>query len=483
MAISFNDNIRISAPKPIDAKYLNSSNIPYSDDTEVNTTILEAERYLGLTVNINNVEYWYETGVGDGDLLLKTADDIFVSGGTLSGTTLGLHRTEGLTDVTIELSGLTDGFITGDTFVSGGTYSGSTLSLQRTQGFPDVTVNIGVSGVTDGVVSGGTLNGTTLELQRSIGLSDVLVDLSALSGTTTDVYVSGGTLDGSAQLALARSEGQSDVIIDLSALSGGSGGNDEYTGSTPSTVEVGGLSSGSVLTGRTYTSIFQEMLVVYLDPAFNGAPTVTVQNYTVEVGTTLSGSRTFSWSTSNSSNVSPNTIAIYDTTDSSYLAQNLANDGSESATIKTFQLNTNGAIQEWKTEGINTNSILFSSANRKVTARYYRFYGASATSPTNSAEVRALTNSTFQTSNSNTFILATGSNLTKFVVALPPSRTISSVTDLDALNADITSEYIFTGTINVLDDGGTGTSRTYNMYEMNIGSPYSVSHDHEIQTA
>lgn len=477
MAISFNDNLRISGPKPLDAKYLNTSNLPYVSIAEVNSSILESERYIGLTVNINNVEHWYELATGDGDLVIKTAEDIFVSGGTLSGSTLVLQRTEGLSDVTVELSGMTSL----DTFVSGATYSGSTLSLQRTQGLPDVTVNIGVSGVTDGVVSGATLNGATLELQRTIGLSDVTVDLSALSGTTTDIFVSGGTLDGAAQLNLQRSEGQADVVIDLSALSGGTGGGDEYTGATPSTITIGGLGAGSVLTGRSYTDIFEEMLVVYQNPAFAGAPTVTVQPSTVEVGTTLTGSRTFSWSTSNSGNVSGNTIAIYDTTDASYLAQNLANDGSESATITVIQLNSNGATQQWKTEGTNTNLVLFSSSNRTVTARFIRYYGATASSPTDSATVKALPANAFQTSNTNVFNLATGSALTKFVVALPPSRTISNVIDLDALNADITSQYVLTGTINVQDAGGT--NRLYNIYEMNVGAAYASSHNHQITTA
>lgn len=482
MAVAFNDNIKILAPKPLDQRYLNISNVPYISILEVNSTILVSERYIGLTVNILNIEYWYETGTGDGDLVVKLTPDIYVSGGTLNGSNLVLNRSQGQPDIEVELSGLTSGLTGNDGVVSGATYIGDTLSLHRTEGLPDVTVTIGASGVTDGVVSGATLIGATLNLERTIGLSNVTVDLSPLSATT-DIYVSGGTLDGGAQLILNRTEGQPDVTVDLSALSGGTGGgNDEYTGSTPSTVTVGGLNSGAILTGRSYTEIFQEMLVVYLNPVFGGAPSVTPQNYTVEVGTTLIGARTFGWSTTNSGNVQPNSIVIRDVTGAVDLATGLVNDGSESATITTIQLASNNAIQQWRTEGVNTNLVGFNSANRTVTAKFYRFYGANALTPTNSAQVRTLPASAFQTANGNTFNLATGSALTKFVVALPPSRTISSVIDLDALNADITASYVSQGTISVLDDGGVGTSQTYNLYEMNLGAPYAASHNHQIIT-
>jgi hypothetical protein len=78
--------------------------------------------------------------------------------------------------------------------------------------------------------------------------------------------------------------------------------------------------------------------------------------------------------------------------------------------------------------------------------------------------------------------LNTGSALIKFVFALPPSRTISNVIDIDALNANITSQYVLQGTINVQDGGVSGSVQTYNLYEMNVGSPYAASHAHQITT-
>ena len=115
------------------------------------------------------------------------------------------------------------------------------------------------------------------------------------------------------------------------------------------------------------------------------------------------------------------------------------------------------------------------SSSPTITGRYFIWYGVGGTTPTNSAEARAL-NSEFDTDNS--FEFQTGSTETKFKILLPPGRTISSVIDLDALNADITSSYVLLGTLSVNDAGGT--PRTYNQYEMNIGSPYSSNHRHSM---
>ena len=70
MAIQLNDNIKVNAGKPVEAKYLNGL-VPYVNVSEVNTIIPIAERFKGLTVNIDGVEYWYKDGVSDLDLIEK----------------------------------------------------------------------------------------------------------------------------------------------------------------------------------------------------------------------------------------------------------------------------------------------------------------------------------------------------------------------------------------------------------------------------
>ncbi len=86
MAINLGDNIRISGPLPIDSRYFNNL-APYASTGETNLVILEAERYIGLTVNINGIEYWYKDGIGNGDLVEKKYDSEIPSGDFVTGAT------------------------------------------------------------------------------------------------------------------------------------------------------------------------------------------------------------------------------------------------------------------------------------------------------------------------------------------------------------------------------------------------------------
>lgn len=265
---------------------------------------------------------------------------------------------------------------------------------------------------------------------------------------------------------------------------GGGGGStftDDVTFNLSSGKTFGKYTNGQTAewTGLTAVEAIEDAAIEYINPVFT-AFSVSGQATTVEVGTTLSGSKTFTWSiTLNSGVVS--TIDLYDITATATLLAGTANDGSQAQTITTIQLNSNGATQSWRGVGNNSSpSGTFNSSAFTVTGRFLRFYGPASALPTNSSEVRALSSSAFHTG-ATTFTLATGSTLTRFIVALPPGVTISSVIDTSALNADITSSYVLTGTITVDDAGSTG--RTYNLYQMTLGGPYSTSHNHSITTA
>lgn len=71
MAISLNDNIKVAAPKPSDYRYLSPFNLPYTGLTHVYSSIPVPERHKGLTVNVRDVEYWFENGIEDEDLTPK----------------------------------------------------------------------------------------------------------------------------------------------------------------------------------------------------------------------------------------------------------------------------------------------------------------------------------------------------------------------------------------------------------------------------
>lgn len=247
-----------------------------------------------------------------------------------------------------------------------------------------------------------------------------------------------------------------------------------YQGQSPTTVSVGGLASGSAISGESFENIIQAIVAPYVNPVFTSF-SVSGQATTLEVGSTLSGSKTFTWSITQNSGV-VSTIDIYDITAASTLVSGTANDGSHSATITTNQLNSNGATQQWRGVGNNTSPAgTFNSGTFTVTARFYRFYGPASSDPANSAAVRALSGSAFQTS-AGTFDMETGTTETNFYVAMPPGWVVSSAIDVDALSAPITFTNV--GTVSVNDAGST--ARTYNLFKASVGIPYSESHTYRI---
>lgn len=269
------------------------------------------------------------------------------------------------------------------------------------------------------------------------------------------------------------------AVLDSIVVTMGTGSS-TYTPQGVTLAAVGGIPSGTDLgvSAISVQDLLDDILYPYVNPVFTSF-SISGQSTTVEVGTTLSGSKTFTWGVNANSGV-VSTIDLYNVTTAATLLAGTGNDGTQAQTITTVQLNSNGATQVWRGIGNNSSpSGTFNSSNFTVTSRYYRFYGA-ATLPTNSATVRALPSSAFHTG-ATSFTFNTGISGTSFVIALPPSVTISSVIDTSALNAIITSEWILTGTVNVLDAGST--NRAYNIYQMVVGIPYASSHAFTITTA
>jgi hypothetical protein len=105
------------------------------------------------------------------------------------------------------------------------------------------------------------------------------------------------------------------------------------------------------------------------------------------------------------------------------------------------------------------------------------FYGTGSSAPTNSTQVRALTGKIF-TDGPNPFILYSGTTNTKFTVAMPNTLSITSVFDLDASNANLTTSYV-NNPFSVNDYAGNSVS--YNVYTCSISTPYTPNeHRHQI---
>lgn len=117
--------VKVLNPEPLDAFYYNTSGAPYTSTSQVTSQIPSSLRYIGQTVNINNIEYWFGSGVLDANLVIKGSGNFWpLSGtGTLTGETtingaFGLNLS-GLTNfaVSSEVSSITTqyGFEVNDT--------------------------------------------------------------------------------------------------------------------------------------------------------------------------------------------------------------------------------------------------------------------------------------------------------------------------------------------------------------------------------
>lgn len=250
---------------------------------------------------------------------------------------------------------------------------------------------------------------------------------------------------------------------------GGGGTTPTYSGATPTNIAVGGIPIGFNPTGLTALQLLEKAMVTYINPSFT-AFNISGQSQTVEWGTTLSGTPTFTWAINSGSGTVP-TIDVLDNTAGTVLLAGTPNDGTQPVTINTILLNTNGATQSWMLRGNNTgNSTTFNSGNFNVTSRPIVFLGQTTATPTTSAQVRALPQNTFYVS-AGVVQLNTGAGL-KFGIAVPPGSTVVSAIDIDASNASVT--FTFVANINVLD--AAGVNRLYPYYEANIAAAYSSNH-------
>lgn len=231
--------------------------------------------------------------------------------------------------------------------------------------------------------------------------------------------------------------------------------------------------------GKTAAEVILDAAIEYLPPAFTSFTVATI-NSTEESGTTISGNKTFSWVFSNPSNITPSTVDIIDSTAAVNLATNISNTSPvilPIGTITKVVTLAGSATQQWRASATNTQASEFLSSLVTVTWRNKYFYGPNASTPVDSATARALPSNAYYTGGA-TFTLNTGDTLTDFFVCIPSTKSITSVIDLDALNANITANYVDLGNITVNDAGGNPF--TYKLYRMTVGVPYSTNHRHSV---
>ena len=331
MAIILSDNLAIGVGAPIDNKYLNASNVPYSTLSEVTNRIVLSQRYQGLTVNILGVEYWFKDGVADGDLVVKGSDNAasgeriqktftqtghgFSAGEVVAysgGTFVKAIADESQEDVeifgvitevpnvnsfTVVFAGYVDGLtpigLSPNTTYYLSTSVAGELSSTDTQVFGNISKPILTtltaddalvfqyrgfvlsSGATGG---GGSTSGITEIINIGAGTGEIFKETNlSISGQTSELR----TLLGSGGTTIVTSGNTIIINSDSSGL---------YDLASPANINVGGISSGTILTGKTSNEILEELLVTTYTPTFVAPSNSFVDDAanTQEVGVTAS---------------------------------------------------------------------------------------------------------------------------------------------------------------------------------------------------
>jgi len=194
-------------------------------------------------------------------------------------------------------------------------------------------------------------------------------DLLTLSGNTViaavgDIrYASEVTITGDTQLVTKK-------YVDDNVGSGTT-----YNLASPATTDVGGITAGTTLTDKTSNEILEEILTPYQVPTFSSFSNDV--SSIVEMGTVLSGSKSFTWGFGNAPNVQASTMCIIDVTNgNTSIATNISTTSPQSATIasKTFD-GSCGQTQVWKGCAQDSCNTAFGSGNYTVTGLYPYYWG------------------------------------------------------------------------------------------------------------
>ena len=144
-----------------------------------------------------------------------------------------------------------------------------------------------------------------------------------------------------------------------------------YNLASPTTTTVGDLSANTDITGLTAFEIIEQMTVSYQVPSFTFF-SISGQANPVEVGSVISGFKSFLWATSNSANVAE-PLTIRDVSNSVDLDNQLVNSGS--AAIDIGNLNTSTQrTQQFSIQALNTEGSSLSRVYN-ISILYPYFYG------------------------------------------------------------------------------------------------------------
>lgn len=241
-----------------------------------------------------------------------------------------------------------------------------------------------------------------------------------------------------------------------------------YTNLTPTTATVGGIEAGSTFNNVTMQYLWDTLLYPFQVPTFS-AFAINGQSTTIEVGDAVpSGSTLFTWTTTNSSNVSANTLSIEDVTNVVTLGTGLANDSSENLPLPSDVIKTTATSNVWRINGVDTESGTF---NRTFTVnwRWRVHYGTSSATTVTASEITGLTSSSLSSGYAGTWSFGAGD----YKYFTYPSLMGTATTFKDSLtNLDVPMETVYVVSVT----NAYGITTNYNVHRTTniLGSSINI---------
>lgn len=234
-----------------------------------------------------------------------------------------------------------------------------------------------------------------------------------------------------------------------------------YNRSSPTTLTVGGITSGSAIVGLTWQEIVEDLLVPYISPSF-ATFTISGVSTTIEVGDSISGSKNFTWTFNTGSNVASNTVDIADLTTPATLYTNISNTPPQAYNFTPSIRKTTATSHSWRGSATNTQSTSFNSSSFTVSWQHKRYWGWCPDSTPSDAEILAVSDE-LSTSRAKSAFTATVSGSDRNIFYAYPAS-FGDLTSLTVGGFESLSAFTKTTRAFVND---FGVSISYNIYVSN----------------
>lgn len=248
------------------------------------------------------------------------------------------------------------------------------------------------SAQTDDILLGYVLTSKTYSLNDLTNVSATTVTdgqvLTYSAGTWINSTIKGTDLSG--YYTSAQTNG---LLTGITA-------NIEYTNTSATTQALGGIPQGSIFSNVSMQQMWDRLLYPYQTPAFSSF-SISGLATSYEVGYAIPNSGTFIWGTTNSVNVSANTITIAG--NSLTTLSNLANDNSEAFTFDNIVSGSSYTTKTWTINGTNTNNVTITQASFSITWKWRFYWGIHINNTLNETEIKGLISNALQTTYSGTY--------------------------------------------------------------------------------